>query len=105
MKARQTRTRSTLTYAGVRPEQNQELRWDSTLQPPPDAQAHLAFQFLYERSMDALGRLLRTMMWDNAKAEDCQEMFNVSRAIAATDSRIPSSVPQSHAPDCTSSSS
>ncbi|XP_047587612.1 maestro heat-like repeat-containing protein family member 2B isoform X1 [Lutra lutra] len=32
--------------------------------------------FLYERSMDALGRLLRTMMWDNVKAEDCQEMFN-----------------------------
>uniref|UniRef100_A0A452TND9 Maestro heat like repeat family member 2B n=1 Tax=Ursus maritimus TaxID=29073 RepID=A0A452TND9_URSMA len=35
--------------------------------------------FLYERSMDALGRLLRTMMWDNAKAEDCQEMFNLLR--------------------------
>ncbi|KAJ8787537.1 hypothetical protein J1605_023022 [Eschrichtius robustus] len=32
--------------------------------------------FLYERSMDALGKLLRAMMWDNAKAEDCQEMFN-----------------------------
>ncbi|XP_007095498.2 maestro heat-like repeat-containing protein family member 2B isoform X1 [Panthera tigris] len=35
--------------------------------------------FLYERSMDALGRLLRTMMWDNVKAEDCQEMFNLLR--------------------------
>ncbi|XP_058420149.1 maestro heat-like repeat-containing protein family member 2B [Diceros bicornis minor] len=35
--------------------------------------------FLYERSMDALGRLLRTMMWDNVTAEDCQEMFNLLR--------------------------
>ncbi|XP_057564439.1 maestro heat-like repeat-containing protein family member 2B [Hippopotamus amphibius kiboko] len=35
--------------------------------------------FLYERSMDALGKLLRTMMWDNVKAEDCQEMFNLLR--------------------------
>ena len=39
-----------------------------------------SFQFLYERSMDALGKLLRTMMWDNMKAEECQEMFNVSRS-------------------------
>ncbi|XP_036994401.2 maestro heat-like repeat-containing protein family member 2B [Artibeus jamaicensis] len=36
-------------------------------------------KFLYERSMDALGKLLRTMMWDNVKAEDCQEMFNLLR--------------------------
>uniref|UniRef100_A0A673T6Z3 Maestro heat like repeat family member 2B n=1 Tax=Suricata suricatta TaxID=37032 RepID=A0A673T6Z3_SURSU len=35
--------------------------------------------FLYERSMDALGRLLRTMMWDNEKGEDCQEMFSLLR--------------------------
>ncbi|XP_005876064.1 PREDICTED: maestro heat-like repeat-containing protein family member 2B [Myotis brandtii] len=35
--------------------------------------------FLYERSMDALGKLLRTMMWDNVRAEDCQEMFNLLR--------------------------
>ncbi|KAB0401830.1 hypothetical protein E2I00_013260, partial [Balaenoptera physalus] len=35
--------------------------------------------FLYERSMDALGKLLRAMMWDNVKAEDCQEMFNLLR--------------------------
>ncbi|XP_006747051.1 maestro heat-like repeat-containing protein family member 2B [Leptonychotes weddellii] len=35
--------------------------------------------FLYERSMDALGRLLKTMMWDNVKAEDCQEIFNLLR--------------------------
>ncbi|TKC36725.1 hypothetical protein EI555_015344, partial [Monodon monoceros] len=35
--------------------------------------------FLYERSMDALGKLLRTMMWDNVKAEDCQEMVNLLR--------------------------
>ncbi|KFO29155.1 HEAT repeat-containing protein 7B2 [Fukomys damarensis] len=32
--------------------------------------------FLYERSMDALGKLLRTMMWDDVDAESCQEMFN-----------------------------
>ncbi|EHH54221.1 hypothetical protein EGM_15008, partial [Macaca fascicularis] len=36
-------------------------------------------QFLYERSMDALGKLLKTMMWDNVNAEDCQEMFNLLR--------------------------
>ncbi|XP_012577231.1 PREDICTED: maestro heat-like repeat-containing protein family member 2B [Condylura cristata] len=35
--------------------------------------------FLYERSMDALGKLLRSMMWDNVKGEDCQEMFNLLR--------------------------
>nr|KAF6441519.1 maestro heat like repeat family member 2B [Rousettus aegyptiacus] len=35
--------------------------------------------FLYERSMDALGKLLKTMMWDNVKAEDCQEMFDLLR--------------------------
>ncbi|XP_036134746.1 maestro heat-like repeat-containing protein family member 2B [Molossus molossus] len=35
--------------------------------------------FLYERSMDALGKLLRTMIWDNVKARDCQEMFNLLR--------------------------
>ena len=39
--------------------------------------------------MDALGKLLRAMMWENAKAEDCQEMFNVSRAAAQTDSHGP----------------
>ncbi|KAB1280893.1 Maestro heat-like repeat-containing protein family member 2B [Camelus dromedarius] len=32
--------------------------------------------FLYDRSMDALGKLLRTTVWDNTSAEDCQEMFN-----------------------------
>ncbi|XP_008582529.1 PREDICTED: maestro heat-like repeat-containing protein family member 2B [Galeopterus variegatus] len=36
-------------------------------------------QFLYERSMDALGKLLRSMMWDNVNANDCQEMFNLLR--------------------------
>ncbi|XP_008050720.1 maestro heat-like repeat-containing protein family member 2B [Carlito syrichta] len=36
-------------------------------------------KFLYERSMDALGKLLRTMMWDNVTAEDCQEVFNLLR--------------------------
>ncbi|XP_054540371.2 maestro heat-like repeat-containing protein family member 2B isoform X2 [Pan troglodytes] len=36
-------------------------------------------QFLYERSMDTLGKLLKTMMWDNVNAEDCQEMFNLLR--------------------------
>ncbi|XP_016079611.1 PREDICTED: maestro heat-like repeat-containing protein family member 2B [Miniopterus natalensis] len=35
--------------------------------------------FLYERSMDALGKLVRTMMWDNVRAEDCQETFNLLR--------------------------
>ncbi|VTJ76216.1 Hypothetical predicted protein [Marmota monax] len=32
--------------------------------------------FLYERSMDALGKLLKSMIWDNVDAENCQEMFN-----------------------------
>ncbi|XP_003793041.1 maestro heat-like repeat-containing protein family member 2B [Otolemur garnettii] len=36
-------------------------------------------KFLYERSMDALGKLLRTMMWDNVNAEDCLEMFSLLR--------------------------
>ncbi|XP_074185068.1 maestro heat-like repeat-containing protein family member 2B [Rhinolophus sinicus] len=40
-------------------------------------QEHITF--LYERSMDALGKLLKTMMWDNVTAEDCQEMFNLLR--------------------------
>lgn len=44
-------------------------------------------------------------MWDNVKAEDCQEMFNVSRPTAQTDSHIPSSVGQSNTPDSTSESS
>nr|XP_010972756.2 maestro heat-like repeat-containing protein family member 2B [Camelus dromedarius] len=35
--------------------------------------------FLYDRSMDALGKLLRTTVWDNTSAEDCQEMFNLLR--------------------------
>ncbi|XP_005386302.1 PREDICTED: maestro heat-like repeat-containing protein family member 2B isoform X1 [Chinchilla lanigera] len=35
--------------------------------------------FLYERSMDALSKLLRTMMWDDTNAENCQEMFNLLR--------------------------
>lgn len=55
--------------------------------------------------MDALGRLLRTMMWDNVQAEDCQEMFNVSTATAQTDFHIPSSVLQGDTPDSTSASS
>ncbi|XP_069897204.1 maestro heat-like repeat-containing protein family member 2B isoform X2 [Dipodomys merriami] len=35
--------------------------------------------FLYERSMDALGKLLRAMIWDNEDADDCEEMFNLLR--------------------------
>ncbi|KAM5264399.1 maestro heat-like repeat-containing protein family member 2B [Ctenodactylus gundi] len=35
--------------------------------------------FLYERSMDALGKLLKTMIWDNTSGEHCQEMFNLLR--------------------------
>ncbi|KAM4875206.1 maestro heat-like repeat-containing protein family member 2B [Thomomys bottae] len=35
--------------------------------------------FLYEKSMDALGKLLRTMIWDNEDADDCEEMFNLLR--------------------------
>ncbi|ELV11402.1 HEAT repeat-containing protein 7B2 [Tupaia chinensis] len=36
-------------------------------------------KFLYERSMDALAKLLKSMMWDNMDAEDCLEMFNLLR--------------------------
>ncbi|KAM6224365.1 maestro heat-like repeat-containing protein family member 2B [Rhynchocyon petersi] len=36
-------------------------------------------KFLYERSMDALGKLLKTMIWDNTTEEACQEMFNLLR--------------------------
>uniref|UniRef100_A0A8D2AYM2 Maestro heat like repeat family member 2B n=1 Tax=Sciurus vulgaris TaxID=55149 RepID=A0A8D2AYM2_SCIVU len=35
--------------------------------------------FLYDRSMDALGKLMRTMIWDNVEAENCHEMFNLLR--------------------------
>ncbi|XP_060039850.1 maestro heat-like repeat-containing protein family member 2B [Erinaceus europaeus] len=35
--------------------------------------------FLYERSMDALGKLVRTMMWNNTDGEDCHEVFNLLR--------------------------
>uniref|UniRef100_A0A2K5DEP9 Maestro heat like repeat family member 2B n=1 Tax=Aotus nancymaae TaxID=37293 RepID=A0A2K5DEP9_AOTNA len=36
-------------------------------------------QLLYKRSMDALGKLLTTMMWDNTDEKGCQEMFNLLR--------------------------
>ncbi|XP_058164366.1 maestro heat-like repeat-containing protein family member 2B isoform X2 [Dasypus novemcinctus] len=35
--------------------------------------------FLYERSMEALGKLMKTMVWDNANGEECQEMLNLLR--------------------------
>ncbi|XP_076973182.1 maestro heat-like repeat-containing protein family member 2B [Tamandua tetradactyla] len=35
--------------------------------------------FLYERSMEALGRLMKTMIWDNVNAEECHEMLNLLR--------------------------
>nr|XP_042117425.1 maestro heat-like repeat-containing protein family member 2B isoform X3 [Peromyscus maniculatus bairdii] len=35
--------------------------------------------FLYERSMDALGKLLRSMIWDDIDAQNCEEMFNLLR--------------------------
>lgn len=44
-------------------------------------------------------------MWDNAKAEDCQEMFNVSKATAQTHPHRPQSVHQSTTQNCTPSSS
>ena len=83
MRARRTKTRSTSKYVGARLEEGEkpgrmnELEW--TRCPRPHSHS-FQFQFLYERSMDALGKLLKTMMWDNMKAEDCQEMFNVSRS-------------------------
>ncbi|XP_008840347.1 maestro heat-like repeat-containing protein family member 2B [Nannospalax galili] len=36
-------------------------------------------KFLYERSMDALGKLLRSMMWGNVDAQNCEEMFSLLR--------------------------
>ncbi|XP_075398761.1 maestro heat-like repeat-containing protein family member 2B [Tenrec ecaudatus] len=36
-------------------------------------------KFLYERSMDALGKLLKTMIWNNVTEEACHEMFNLLR--------------------------
>ncbi|CAO2592452.1 Maestro heat-like repeat-containing protein family member 2B, partial [Lemmus lemmus] len=35
--------------------------------------------FLYERSMDALGKLLRSMIWDDTDAQNCEEMFSLLR--------------------------
>ncbi|XP_068952637.1 maestro heat-like repeat-containing protein family member 2B [Petaurus breviceps papuanus] len=42
-----------------------------------DDKAHI--QFLYGRSMDALGKLMRTLVWSNQDPEECQEMFNLLR--------------------------
>ncbi|XP_031216164.1 maestro heat-like repeat-containing protein family member 2B isoform X3 [Mastomys coucha] len=36
-------------------------------------------KFLYERSMDALGKLLKAMIWDDTDARNCEEMFNLLR--------------------------
>ncbi|XP_004605640.2 maestro heat-like repeat-containing protein family member 2B [Sorex araneus] len=36
-------------------------------------------KFLYHRSMDALGKLIKTMIWENEKGEECEEMFNLLR--------------------------
>ncbi|XP_003503337.1 maestro heat-like repeat-containing protein family member 2B [Cricetulus griseus] len=36
-------------------------------------------EFLHERSMDALGKLLRSMIWDDTDAQNCEEMFNLLR--------------------------
>ncbi|XP_056680551.1 maestro heat-like repeat-containing protein family member 2B isoform X2 [Monodelphis domestica] len=39
--------------------------------------AHI--QFLYGRSLDALGKLMRTLVWSTLDPEECQEMFNLLR--------------------------
>ncbi|XP_072461842.1 maestro heat-like repeat-containing protein family member 2B isoform X2 [Notamacropus eugenii] len=39
--------------------------------------AHI--QFIYGRSMEALGQLMRTLVWSNHDPEECQEMFNLLR--------------------------
>uniref|UniRef100_A0A6I8N0S1 Maestro heat like repeat family member 2B n=1 Tax=Ornithorhynchus anatinus TaxID=9258 RepID=A0A6I8N0S1_ORNAN len=36
-------------------------------------------EFLYVRSLDALRRLLKTMLWDGEDPEECQEIFNLLR--------------------------
>ncbi|MEJ1275738.1 maestro heat-like repeat family member 2B [Cricetulus griseus] len=36
-------------------------------------------EFLHERSMDALGKLLRSMIWDDTDAQNCEEMFNAPK--------------------------
>jgi hypothetical protein len=45
--------------------------------------------------MDALGKLMRTMMWDNVDAEDCEEMFNVRPPLTLIplDPNLSASVP------------
>ncbi|XP_074058647.1 maestro heat-like repeat-containing protein family member 2B isoform X2 [Macrotis lagotis] len=39
--------------------------------------AHI--QFLYGRSMDALGKLMRVLVWNSQDPEECQEMFHLLR--------------------------
>lgn len=55
----------------------------------PETNSHSWFQFLYERSMDALGKLLRSMIWDDIDAQNCEEMFNVSRGTTHIDCPTP----------------
>uniref|UniRef100_A0A7N4NP21 Maestro heat like repeat family member 2B n=1 Tax=Sarcophilus harrisii TaxID=9305 RepID=A0A7N4NP21_SARHA len=44
--------------------------------------AHI--QFLYGRSMDALGKLMKTLVWRCQEPEECQEMFNLLRIWLAS---------------------
>lgn len=47
--------------------------------------------------MDALGKLLRSMIWDDTDAQNCEEMFNVSRGHHHTVAQLPTvsaNVPQ-----------
>lgn len=64
----------------------------------PETNSHPCFQFLYERSMDALGKLLRSMIWDDMDAQNCEEMFNVSRATIHTGCPTPDNQPLPSSP-------
>lgn len=63
-----------------------------TFSLPPKTNSRTWFQFLYERSMDALGKLLRSMIWDDTDAQNCEEMFNVSKANTRTGCPAPKGV-------------
>lgn len=48
--------------------------------------------------MDALGKLLRSMIWDDIDAQNCEEMFNVSRATIHTGCPTPDNQPLPSSP-------
>lgn len=89
VRAKRTKTRNALTFVPGAWEEKKVPLGLFSLQH--ETNSHTWFQFLYERSMDALGKLLRSVIWDDTDAQNCEEMFNVSRGHHSH--RLPNSPP------------